>query len=98
MGVYWNNNGKNYGDYATSASQQEILFGQHFGQLNDRLTAIENGICDSTYSLNNSILNEGRNLATQISDCCCENRLHSLISALVILLLQFTQKVKQQEH
>lgn len=75
MGFGWNNNGKNYGDYATSASQQEILFGQHFGQINDRLTAIENGICDSTYSLNNSILNEGRNLTTQISECCCENRL-----------------------
>lgn len=57
MGFGWNNNGKNYGDYATSASQQEILFGQHFGQLNDRL-----------------------------------------ISALVILLMQFTQKVKQQER
>lgn len=46
MGNGWNRNG-DYGQYATAASQQEILFGQQFGQLNDRLTNIGNGICDS---------------------------------------------------
>lgn len=69
----WNN--RDYGTYATAASQQEILYGQQFGQLNDRLNSIGNGICDSTFALNNSITSEGRNLATQISECCCENRL-----------------------
>ena len=39
----WNRQGE-FGQYATAASQQEILFGQQFGQLNDRLTNIGNGI------------------------------------------------------
>lgn len=64
-----------YGQYATAASQQEILFGQQFAQLNDRMTSLANGICDSTYALNNSILNEGRNLSSQLASCCCEQRL-----------------------
>lgn len=32
------------GQYATAASQQDILFGQHFGQINDRLTNIGSAI------------------------------------------------------
>lgn len=70
----WNRNG-DYGQYATAASQQEILFGQQFGQLNDRLTNIGNGICDSTFSITNTVTNEGRALQTQLANCCCENRL-----------------------
>lgn len=64
-----------YGQYATAASQQEILFGQQFGQLNDRLNNIGNGICDSTFALNNSITTEGRNIQSQLAQCCCDNRL-----------------------
>lgn len=70
----WNRQ-SDFGQYATAASQQEILFGQQFGQLNDRLTSIGNGICDSTYALNNSIMTEGRNLSSQLANCCCEQRL-----------------------
>lgn len=78
--LFWGFNGNNcgnngYGQYATAASQQEILFGQQFGQLNDRLNNIGNGICDSTFALNNSIMSEGRNLSSQLANCCCENRL-----------------------
>lgn len=73
-GGMWNRNG-DYGQYATAASQQEILYGQQFGQLNDRLTNIGNGICDSTFALNNAITNEGRAMQTQLANCCCENRL-----------------------
>ena len=73
-GGLWGNRG-DYGQYATAASQQEILFGQQFGQLNDRLTNIGNGICDSTFALNNSITAEGRALQAQLAECCCENRL-----------------------
>lgn len=73
-GFGWNRQGE-YGQYATAASQQEILFGQQFGQLNDRLTNIGNGICDSTFVLNNAITNEGRAMQTQLANCCCENRL-----------------------
>lgn len=70
----WNRQGE-FGQYATAASQQEILFGQQFGQINDRLTRIDNGICDSTFALNNSITTEGRNLSSQLAQCCCDNRL-----------------------
>ena len=73
-GFGWNRQGE-FGQYATAASQQEILFGQQFGQLNDRLTNIGNGICDSTFALNNTITSEGRALQTKLADCCCENRL-----------------------
>ena len=73
-GGLWGNRG-DYGQYATAATQQEILFGQQFGQLNDRLTNIGNGICDSTFALNNSITAEGRALQGQLAECCCENRL-----------------------
>lgn len=75
MGNGWGNRNGDYGQYATAASQQEILYGQQFGQLNDRLTNIGNGICDSTFALNNAITNEGRAMQTQLANCCCENRL-----------------------
>lgn len=74
-GGFWGNRQGEFGQYATAASQQEILFGQQFGQLNDRLTRIDNGICDSTFALNNSITTEGRNLSSQLAQCCCDNRL-----------------------
>lgn len=71
----WGSRQGEFGQYATAASQQEILFGQQFGQLNDRLNNIGNGICDSTFALNNSIATEGRNLSAQLAQCCCDNRL-----------------------
>ena len=74
-GGFWGNRQGEFGQYATAATQQEILFGQQFGQLNDRLTNIGNGICDSTFALNNSITAEGRALQGQLAECCCENRL-----------------------
>lgn len=74
-GGFFGNGRSDYGQYATAATQQEILFGQQFGQLNDRLTNIGNGICDSTYALNNAITGEGRNLSAQLAQCCCDNRL-----------------------
>ena len=80
------NNNDGYGHYATAASQQDILFGQKFSDLNAKLNQIGNGICDSTYALNNTILNsatntnnnivaEGRALQAQLAQCCCDNRL-----------------------
>lgn len=77
MGGGWGgfNRQGEFGQYATAASQQEILFGQQFGQLNERLNNIGNGICDSTFALNNAITNEGRNIQSQLAQCCCDNRL-----------------------
>lgn len=51
----WGNRNSDYGQYATAASQQEILFGQQFGQLNDRLTNIGDGICSLGYEMQGNI-------------------------------------------
>lgn len=50
----WGNQG-DYGQYATAATQQEILYGQQFGQINDRLTNIGNGICNLGYEMQGNI-------------------------------------------
>ena len=45
--------------YASAASQQEILFNQHFNNLDNKMdrgfTSIGNGIADATYALTNNI-------------------------------------------
>ena len=61
-GFGWNRQGE-FGQYATAASQQEILFGQQFGQLNDRLTNIGNGICNLGYEMQGSIGQLGKEVA-----------------------------------
>lgn len=61
-GFGWNRQGE-FGQYATAASQQEILFGQHFGQLNDRLTNIGNGICNLGYDMQGNIGQLGKEMA-----------------------------------
>lgn len=58
----WNNQGE-FGQYATAASQQEILFGQQFGQINDRLTGIGNGICNLGYEMQGNIGQLGKEVA-----------------------------------
>lgn len=74
-----------YGQFATAASQQEILFGQQFQNLDNKLDRLGNGIADATFALNNSIkdgqanvagrvIDEGRALQTQLANCCCENQ------------------------
>ena len=66
----WNRAG-DYNQYATAASQQEILFNQHFNNLDNKMdrgfTSIGNGISDATYALNNTIVTEGRNAQAAIS-------------------------------
>lgn len=52
-----------FGTYATAATQQEILFGQQFGQLNDRLTSIGNGICSLGYEMQGNIGQLGKEMA-----------------------------------
>ena len=52
-----------FGQYATAASQQEILFGQQFGQINDRLTNIGNGICSLGYEMQGNIGQLGKEVA-----------------------------------
>lgn len=61
-GFGWNRQGE-FGQYATAASQQEILFGQQFGQLNDRLTNLGNGICNLGYEMQGNIGQLGKEMA-----------------------------------
>ena len=66
------NRGGDYGQYATAASQQEVLFNQHFNNLDNKMdrgfTNIGNGIADATFALNNAVTTEGRNIQRQISE------------------------------
>lgn len=60
----WNNgSGGDYDRFATAASQQEILFGQQFAQLNDRLTNLGNGICSLGYDMQGNIGQLGKEIA-----------------------------------
>lgn len=60
--------GGDYGRFATAASQQEILFGQQFSNLDNKIDRIGNGIADATFALNNSIVTEGRGIADKLCD------------------------------
>ena len=63
-----------FGQFATAASQSEILIGQQFQNLDNKIDRLANGICDSTYALNNSITGEGRAIQMQLANCCCDNQ------------------------
>lgn len=65
MGGGWGgfNRQGEFGQYATAASQQEILFGQHFGQLNDRITNVGNGLCTLGYEMQGNIGQLGREVS-----------------------------------
>ena len=60
-GFGWNRQGE-FGQYATAASQQDILFGQHFGRIDDRLTNIGNDICNRGYEMQGSIGGLGKEM------------------------------------
>lgn len=81
-GGFGNWNRGDYGQFATAASQQEILFGQQFQGLDNKIDRLGNGIADATFALNNSIkdgntmiagriVDEGRALQSQLSDHNC---------------------------
>lgn len=83
-GFGWGGRG-DYGQFATAASQQEILFGQQFQNLDNKIDRIGNGIADATFALNNNIkdaqynvsgavVSEGRALQGQLAQCCCDNK------------------------
>ena len=70
----WNNRQGEFGQYATAASQNEVLSGQKFDALSRQINQVGNGLCSSTYALNNSILGEGRAIQTKLAQCCCDNQ------------------------
>lgn len=65
MGGGWGgfNRQGEFGQYATAASQQQILFGQQFGQLNDRITNVGNGLCTLGYEMQGNIGQLGKEVA-----------------------------------
>ena len=74
-----------YGQFATSASQQEILFGQQFQNIDNKMDRLGYGIADSTFALNNATTTVGAGVAeakydnairmadlgARMQDCCC---------------------------
>lgn len=65
------NRGTDFGQYATAASQTEILLGQQFQNLDNKIDRLGNGIADATFALNNSIKDGNYATQTAIKDCCC---------------------------
>ena len=62
-------------------TRADINEGFALNNITSGITAIQQGICDSTYALNNTITNGFHgvdrglcDLSHQLSDCCCENR------------------------
>lgn len=52
-----------FGQYATAASQQQILFNQQFEALNQRLANLGNGICNLGYEMQGNISQLGKEMA-----------------------------------
>lgn len=65
----WNRG--DYGQYASAASQQDILFSSKFQALDNKIDRIGNGIADATFALNNSVKDGNYATQTAIKDCCC---------------------------
>jgi hypothetical protein len=60
--------GSGFQGYATRADINE---GFALNGLQTGITAIQQGICDSTYALNNSMTGGFNGISRQLADCCC---------------------------
>lgn len=92
-----------FGQYATAASQQDILFGQKFSDLDNKMDRLGNGIADATFALNNSIngvqtnlggaiTTEGRAIQTQL--CAINSNIDNKFAALE--KSQLEQRIAEQ--
>lgn len=59
-----------YNSCCTPATQQGMTDAFNFAKLDNITSAINTGICDSTYALNNAI----NGVNSTIADCCCKNQ------------------------
>lgn len=59
-----------YNPCCTPATQQQMTDAFNFSKLDNITSAIQTGICDSTYALNNAINGVNQN----ISNCCCNTQ------------------------
>lgn len=78
-GGAWNRGVGEFGQYATAASQQDILFGQKFSDLDNKMDRLGNGIADLGYAnlqnmnamqtaLGGAIVSEGRAMADKMCE------------------------------
>lgn len=68
-GGVWGNGRNN--DYITSPQFESA---NQFQALDRQLSGITYGLADSTFALNNRVVDEGRALQTQLANCCCETQ------------------------
>lgn len=102
----WGNRG-DFGNYATAASQTEILFGQQFQNLDNKIDRLGNGVADATFALNNSIkdgnamvagrvVDEGRGLQMQLADCCCTTQRN--IDSVRFDMSNYTASIRENDN
>lgn len=70
-GGFGNGGGAGFQGYATRADINE---GFALNGLQTGITAIQQGICDSTYALNNAITGGFNAVNGRIADCCCQTQ------------------------
>lgn len=77
----WGNNGTNGAGFQGYATRADINEGFALNGLETGIRGIQQGLCDSTYALNNGMMQgfcgveKGFNsLSSQLADCCCQNR------------------------
>ena len=68
VGGGYGGGGAGFQGYATRADINE---GFALNNLQSGITAIQQGICDSTYALNNTITGGFNGIGRQLADCCC---------------------------
>lgn len=79
--MMWGNNGANGAGFQGYATRADINEGFALNGLENGIRGIQQGLCDSTYALNNGMMqgfagvDRGFNsLSSQLADCCCQNR------------------------
>lgn len=70
-GGFGGGNGSGFQGYATRADINE---GFALNNLQGGITAIQQGLCDTTYALNNTITNGFNTVTSQLASCCCDTQ------------------------
>ena len=76
----WGGGGYGFGGFGGGAGLQgmatsaDINEGFALNNLTSGISAIQSGICDSTYAVTNAVNNGFNSVSRQLADCCCENR------------------------
>ena len=64
-----------FGGTNGALTRAEMQQGFDTAEITRKLDGMSYGIADSTFALNNTIMNEGRSIQSQLADCCCNTRL-----------------------